>query len=1179
MKTLSSLQKQLVAVPSADGLVRPRSHRRGFALIVTLTLMILLTVLAVGLLTLSTVSLRASGQADAVQVARANARMSLMLAIGDLQKQMGPDPRISVPADQRTAAADGGKSSAAAGRSYWTGVYRAWPSTVTTRPAPEFLSWLVSGQSANVSNVATVDTPPSSADDIELVGTGTVGQLDLARVSAPALRVGKTQGNGARLAWWVGDQGIKSALATQPAATDASLATRRMNLQGAPRNAVELASISNGKPFAALAADDPRINQVTDWNQSAFLASDPQAPRGLFHDLAPFSTGLLTNVTAGGFRKDLSLQLERPANNPPTTALYTVGGENGINLQELWAYYNLYKGVKTSGSANYTTSGRVNSGSPFLEVAASPADCVNDDNFYFKQPVIISYQLVLSFKTLPVIPTGGTVAVNRLHVVADPVLTFWNPLDVPVVVPAGQLFTVKYWQIPYDLFISKNGTAPQRYPLAAIFSDATATNTGDANFISLQVGALQQMAFKPGEVIKMSQSGSTIAKSALPNRHKLGGKAGFNFGSGVAMPVRDQADRFVDLAPADSITYTAQPNNLTAGKTSSDGNSPTGANQHTRHFSLTHHDYYVGEDRGSSSISLGIGGMFIDWDFGNRRLQAGEDRGQNAPGIAGTKPSASRLYANQFPDIFKPLLAGDGRSISSAEVEANKAPFMMVSYHAKTESGSDLGTRFLSRFNPKALHVDFYDLTRQERDMLPYEFSIEPLVSWKNRSLEVSTNGGAYYGGGLNAEFGSGFVTTHSVPREPIVSLAAFQHSFANGFVIHKPFYGYGAHNTREPMLPQISHAIGNSMASPVIPQEKTDTTLSGGRPAADHSYLANRALWDDYFLSGIAPQVTGTYTKSRDQKTVATDFFKRDGSVKLPVARYLPDLRGQDPAKIISTYFSGVTPSDAATREIASLLRVDGLFNVNSTSIEAWKCLLGSLKNRPIVVRDETGAETIDPADGNTPVSSLTPLKGIIATGDADSKNANQWVGRRTLTDDEIDGLARAIVKEVRKRGPFLSLADFVNRRVGKDKDLARAGAIQSALDSTDNRINQAYNTSRSVPNTTSSRFTFPEAERGPMAYGSPGVVKQADILTPIAPVLSARSDSFIIRAYGESVDGNGKVIARAWCEATVERSSSFVDPTDAPEKAYTTINSLNKFYGRRFNIVAFRWLNPSEV
>lgn len=43
--------------------------------------------------------------------ARANARVALMLAIGDLQKQLGPDQRISVTADQRIEAnGDGSKT-------------------------------------------------------------------------------------------------------------------------------------------------------------------------------------------------------------------------------------------------------------------------------------------------------------------------------------------------------------------------------------------------------------------------------------------------------------------------------------------------------------------------------------------------------------------------------------------------------------------------------------------------------------------------------------------------------------------------------------------------------------------------------------------------------------------------------------------------------------------------------------------------------------------------------------------------------------------------------------------------------------------------------------------------------------------------------------------------------------
>src|SRR5215216_1651711 len=78
---------------------KPRSTSRGFALIVTLSLMILLTVIAVGLLTLSSISLRSTGQGNAMAIARANARMALTLAIGDLQKNAGPDQRVTARAD------------------------------------------------------------------------------------------------------------------------------------------------------------------------------------------------------------------------------------------------------------------------------------------------------------------------------------------------------------------------------------------------------------------------------------------------------------------------------------------------------------------------------------------------------------------------------------------------------------------------------------------------------------------------------------------------------------------------------------------------------------------------------------------------------------------------------------------------------------------------------------------------------------------------------------------------------------------------------------------------------------------------------------------------------------------------------------------------------------------------
>jgi type II secretory pathway pseudopilin PulG len=73
---------------------RRRSAKRGFALVVTLSLMILLTILAVGLLSLSSISLRSSNQSAAMGIARAIAKMTMLLA---LQKQLGPDPRVPLP--------------------------------------------------------------------------------------------------------------------------------------------------------------------------------------------------------------------------------------------------------------------------------------------------------------------------------------------------------------------------------------------------------------------------------------------------------------------------------------------------------------------------------------------------------------------------------------------------------------------------------------------------------------------------------------------------------------------------------------------------------------------------------------------------------------------------------------------------------------------------------------------------------------------------------------------------------------------------------------------------------------------------------------------------------------------------------------------------------------------------
>jgi len=95
-------------------------HRRknGFALIATLSVMVLLLMIGLAMLSLSTVSLRSEGSTRAAEEARQNARMSLMMAISQLQSLTGPDTRVTASSrllDEDNVAL--------------TGVWRSWEGT------------------------------------------------------------------------------------------------------------------------------------------------------------------------------------------------------------------------------------------------------------------------------------------------------------------------------------------------------------------------------------------------------------------------------------------------------------------------------------------------------------------------------------------------------------------------------------------------------------------------------------------------------------------------------------------------------------------------------------------------------------------------------------------------------------------------------------------------------------------------------------------------------------------------------------------------------------------------------------------------------------------------------------------------------------------------------------------
>ncbi|MFH1499404.1 MAG: hypothetical protein ABII82_16465, partial [Verrucomicrobiota bacterium] len=355
----------------------------------------------------------------------------------------------------------------------------------------------------------------------------------------------------------------------------------------------------------------------------------------------------------------------------------------------------------------------------------------------------------------------------------------------------------------------------------------------------------------------------------------------------------------------------------------------------------------------------------------------------------------------------------------------------------------------------------------------------------------------------------------------------------------------------------QVNYPIGNSYPNPRVPRDRayfasaTSSRRTNVATVYDASWLYNEVLADRFYFSSYP--ASGPFNFASDELTnrLLTPF--RDQAT---VARDVP------------SNFRG-TPWKAAEN-----LLVNGAFNINSTSVEAWKALLSSLRNVP--VRGDTSVQ-IPFARG------LYQAEGY--TGARSANTAGAWAGFHNLSDAEIEDLAEELVLQIRRRGPFLSMADFMNRRLiaasGDPLDLGLSGALQVALDAILNQtsdIDPVFQVQSS-----SSYLAEDDFQARTMTAGAPGYILQADVLSPLAPKLAPRSDTFVIRTYGDVENPvTGEITARAWCEAVVQRTPDYVVDASAggnsPEEL-PVAGSDNETFGRRYELVSFRWLSPEEL
>ena len=487
------------------------------------------------------------------------------------------------------------------------------------------------------------------------------------------------------------------------------------------------------------------------------------------------------------------------------------------------------------------------------------------------------------------------------------------------------------------------------------------------------------------------------------------------------------------------------------------------------------------------------------------------------------------------------------------------------------------------------------------------------------------------------------------------------------GQLQHAPFGRYGS---------QSSYLFANSGADMRVYRNTTYTAdllvpPEGGapQPGYDASWLLNRALWDRYFVSGIPSSWTqADIDASKSPPNARMSYYQTDG---------------QKPAVDNMRRAAG---SHAAYDRAAANLLVAGAFNINSTSEQAWRAVLSGTSGLP---QNTAFASTLDMVDTaipyprfsrnlSTPASNgyiaydatLRPLPTLSATEETSSYDQTtagslDWVDRRlhpslyygnrglflntpTILANPspaavVNELARSIVTEVRRRGPFLSQADFINRPLTPSPVLSPAatataqstderllagikGALQAGIDKMRPDVAQVnpwhyshFLNGSYIGMTTSGPFawsTLPlnqhmtgglgtaTAWSGPTnpwsgtpaslntiagraeVYRSsfamaPKMITQADLLSTLGPQLSARSDTFTIRAYGETRNpATGETGARAWCEAVVQRTPDYVGG-EAPETAPADLPaaSLSRTLGRQFRIVSFRWLGPDDI
>lgn len=1185
-----------------------KEKARGFSLIITISMLVLLSLIAVGLLSLSSIVLRGSEADDDMQAARSNARLGLLMAIAELQRTMGSDRAVSAPADAVVENAQ---------QPHLVGAWDSWSWDPVTEPdAPNYLQeketrfrgWLTSRQGVGV-NQQTVGFASSlpTGDTVQLLGNGTFGNAsaELPILSQLVPVANGNQQTGGSLAWTVLAEDTKA----------------RIDLfrdETRPQDGVHLASsLTFPERFHrdALGLEGYQPATEADWgNLLTNMSLDAAAGSGggdslskrHFFDFTTYSRGVLSDVTNGGLKRDLTTILEERLLDGQR--LYS-GTDQPFGVADphwsyLSDYYNQYLSFQGSGAVQ-----PVDVTANIREQDYNSRD--SSPQVITMKPVIAKLQILFSMVTHPLDVKDRNNAAPRYNtadrafagqhlrpwLVFEPIVTLWNPYSVPI---QFNSLSVGLDKIPVSFRFAKddgNGVQDLRiqerqagrntisfWPLSHFVHgggkvDAISNFSFNVRGGNMQDGISREpIVLQPGEnkifssfvregqnwgrvmdqfsIQDTSSVGSANGRSLIKDVDLVEGwnpVGGFRFDHlsrnfdnrnqrslydfERRAPINAGWHHWCALRPLDSIIVRAKLAN----------NDVNNDNEDARTDNFT---------------------MLVEMD-----RMGGIDPG-TILGSSFTVREKERLYEEDSDLIIeRPFRAFEILQSASDTTRGGKTPFAVFTMTAKSSNDLLSPTKGWLFGNP-VLSAYEQDEQVAPQPLQSYEFSfreVNSINSFPMVELDPETNRG-YFGSGQGADSGLTASPMFVLPTNPMVSLGQFQAANLIS-AVRPPFFNY---------------PFGNSFAHPLLEAERA---VSGD--FVDHSYLLNQRLWDSFYFSGLSKG------RETDRNRVLEEFFAGNSTLTPRLQPYLGSGRS---AEEITAQLA--QDPEFASREIAANQMLNGPFNIHSTSVTAWKALLMSAYEVNVPTRDANehqvaGASAFArllPSYSDT-LGDLAQAAGSGDVGQDGLRRAERWLGFHQFEEAQIDLLAQQIVEQIRLRcsqdqGPFLSLSEFVNRRVAPaGQGFVNRGVLQTAIDLANDPNQQARNPGLGFQGELFSledgvgiqnvdpRVTNPDALLGNTAEGSPATLIQGDLLQHLGSVISVRSDTYRVRAYGNSLARNGQVQAQAWCEAIVQRVPEFVDPTQSPGTPFANLNIANRGFGRRFQMVSFRWLAANEV